>query len=815
MNASIFKDAMVAMPMSQEASSSGIMSGMSFDEGEDQMPERSVRDPEILMNNLRGDMRSVDARYMELAQMVGEQAAMETPEEVLALIQSQLAMQQAPAGIGGLPGAPTPDQLPGGAPAAPPAPAPGPMGQGPAPMPPGGGGGVAPFSQPGETPAPPTPDGLPPVYAAGGQFITNAARGLRDFFLMGADEASTAVKNIPDTARAADAAAGRMLLTPQPTMPRIENARGAGGRFTKEQYVPDEAMDLRYPTLSEGVSQGLRDAVGKYDPRAGAAVAGPASIAAIMQAGDYLNGDPTKSSQPSSWIDVNGVPVEVDPYWGALGPRGMPMEPLAEMPTTKAGSLDMVPPADMDAAAKTPKTAAEMLKAATSDVPLTSPTEDMLVGMQRDAESGKTMADRIKAMAEVAKPKSRAERTKEAYEGLSALYKDVLGDGAQDRKTQALLLLAEAGFKFAGNAKPTMAMALADSLSGVTKGMSALAAQKSERDMKMKLLALQGATEQVAAEDKAAQARALQRAKSLGEMWKIMQKGAQDRQTEYLKADLKSLEGGGNVFKDAGVGLRTVETDKGSFVGFRVDPNDPSVRSAINSPLTNNEANPFVQNAGPADSSMVTDKAERVTIQKRANKLATMAGDVNRLVTSIGSVYGPGAFLSNFANNVIVPVTPFNPDLATAENVTKVNNLLQKLRSALAAAASGDSKLSNQEQEWVSTYLPADAAALFADPEANLKKMQTLATILRNERSVALNQLGFQSDNLVMDVPPLGTQNDPFVWPSDEQGQAVMSGFLANSFENLSNKDATVYVKMPNGSVQPFKASSFARQGAE
>ena len=116
MNQDIMKRAMFAMPLSDKASSSGIMAGMMGQDEEMANQDRNPGDPEILMNNLRGDMRSIDARYMELANMVGEQAAQETPPEVLALIQGQLAMQQAPAGIGGLPGAPTPDQLPGGMP---------------------------------------------------------------------------------------------------------------------------------------------------------------------------------------------------------------------------------------------------------------------------------------------------------------------------------------------------------------------------------------------------------------------------------------------------------------------------------------------------------------------------------------------------------------------------------------------------------------------------------------------------------------------------------------------------------------------------
>jgi hypothetical protein len=73
---------------------------MDEDEG-NQVMERSPRSPEILMNNLRGDMRSMDARVEELADLVGYNAAQETPEEVLMLLQPVLAKQ----GIGGLPAA--------------------------------------------------------------------------------------------------------------------------------------------------------------------------------------------------------------------------------------------------------------------------------------------------------------------------------------------------------------------------------------------------------------------------------------------------------------------------------------------------------------------------------------------------------------------------------------------------------------------------------------------------------------------------------------------------------------------------------------
>jgi hypothetical protein len=129
MKEEILKRAMFAMPLSKEARGSGIMSGFDMedmDEMEDsenaaleEMPPmaRTPQNPEILMNTLRGDMRSVDARYMELAQMVGEEAAMETPPEVLAMLMGQMGAQQG--GIGALPQGQ--EMMPPGASQAPPA----------------------------------------------------------------------------------------------------------------------------------------------------------------------------------------------------------------------------------------------------------------------------------------------------------------------------------------------------------------------------------------------------------------------------------------------------------------------------------------------------------------------------------------------------------------------------------------------------------------------------------------------------------------------------------------------------------------------
>ena len=134
------------------------------------MLDRRPDSPEILMNNLRGDMQSIDSRREELADLVGYNAAMETPDEVLALLQSQMS-----GGIGTLPAGPA-----GPAPMeAPPMPAgmPPDMGaQMPPPMPAGMPPGMPPDM--GAQMPPPMPAGMmPPMNMAAGGIVQRFSEG--------------------------------------------------------------------------------------------------------------------------------------------------------------------------------------------------------------------------------------------------------------------------------------------------------------------------------------------------------------------------------------------------------------------------------------------------------------------------------------------------------------------------------------------------------------------------------------------------------------------------------------------------------------
>lgn len=233
------------MAMDDDVENVGIMQGLmdsmyeddDENEGDDEDPqekmERRPDTPEILMNNLRGDMRSIDARRDELADLVGYQAATETPESVLAMLQPVLA-QQSGGGIGALPQsmpmaqgpqAPMMGEMPGMPPPGMP-PLPTDMGMPPAGMPP-----IPPGA---DMPPPPQQGGIAALAGAGQPPIAMAKGGYVQNFQEGSDEEgvtpaapspSDAAMMFPPEMVAAAQRSSMDLLRQQPTeAPSLEEA---------------------------------------------------------------------------------------------------------------------------------------------------------------------------------------------------------------------------------------------------------------------------------------------------------------------------------------------------------------------------------------------------------------------------------------------------------------------------------------------------------------------------------------------------------------------------------------------------------------
>ena len=774
----ILKRAMFAMPLSKESRNSGIMAGFE-DEMPEEMPEepetdmpqmaRTPQNPEILMNTLRGDMRSTNARVQELAQMVGEQAAQETPPEVLALLQAQLAAPQG--GIGALPQgqqmAPPPMGMPPeGMP---------PMGMPPEGMPPGMEG-AGPFPQGGAEQAPPTPDGMPPITAAAGAFITPFTRAAQ---FMG-DKAA-------QYGPAMNQYLGNLTMRAQPTVQRVTGGsppmplsvqgretlvQGPAGTIAEgvgTRLAPYTTMGpLMSPTFTEGIKMGVQRTAQEY-PRVAEALSrmspalalGTGALSALPFMKD--SSTPMSPEQQASYDDKMAQLSAIDRMPSSTQQAAPPpAAPVAEKPAFKP--MDMAP---------------------------VSPTE-FATQAELDAQAPvKSTQEFIKA---AIKEKTRGERVKEGYAELAPLFQEILGDNKEDMKTNALLLLADAGFKLASSRQPTFAMAASEAASGLPKGFMALIAQSKDRDLKIKSTALSQAFSDVQEQDKYAQQIKM----------KVL-----DGDFRLLLEQIKSGAGGNVITKDGGGGLRIAETKNGSFLGASVDPKDPTVQSAVQSRFTLRDTdNPYVQNRGEAPTAVETEKGERIKLTSTLRSLDNSLRGVDDVKGLFSQLYSPGTWFQDKVNNIFVPVDPtglIRPDLDQEAAKTQMKTMLNGLTKSIASA-NESGRVAVQEQEWARELAEAinNPTGFFQNKELAAKTLNAIEATLRNGRQQVLTQLGYEKNDYVMRTPNTGTKNDPFVVPADKEEQRIMFNFLASSIGKLQDPRATVHLRLPNNTVQQF-----------
>jgi hypothetical protein len=572
-----------------------------------------------------------------------------------------------------------------------------------------------------------------------------------------------------------------MFMTPQGiSQPYLENVRGPGGRYTAEQIA--RGGDLLQPTFTQGIREGVTRLAEQYPRAAQMAlpVAGALGIAAAPKGGAPGSGGSSMMDQiprdtREELIAAGQLPTTIKMDMSTMTQQ-RPGQPATPIPAVR-------PPVEPSAA-----TAAA---AATEPTPATDDlgafiTEKLSAFDKRQKDTG--VADAIK---EPTKEKSKVDRIREARAEYEPLFKEILGDDKESAKINALLLLSEAGLKLAGTRKPTFAMALADAASGLPRGFAAIAAQERELGVKGKMAALQQAIGDVEAQDKYAQSVQLQ-----------MLKG----DYELLKEQAKK---GGQVTEDGGAGLRVVKTKDGSFVGTGIVADDPTVKSAVGSRFTLRDTdNPFVQNRGPAPTSIETDKGERIKLTNTLRSLDNSLSTLDNLKSVYTSAYGPGAWFADKVNNLLVPVDPtglVRPNFDVADASTRISTGMNSILKNIASANDGG-RVAVQEQEWARETAKgvSDPTKFFADKEIAAKQFGSLEAMLRNSRQQVLTQLGYEGNDYVMNTPNIGTKNDPFVIPSDPTQQKTMFTFLGSTIGKLQDPRAVVHVRMPNGTVQQF-----------
>jgi hypothetical protein len=345
-------------------------------------------------------------------------------------------------------------------------------------------------------------------------------------------------------------------------------------------------------------------------------------------------------------------------------------------------------------------------------------------------------------------------------------------------------------------------MALSKAFEGVPRGMAAIAAQERELGLKVKSAALQQAISDVDAQDKYAQA----------------------LQLEMLKGDLAILreqaKKGGNKIEDGGGGLRIVTSPSGSFVGTGIDPQDPTVQSAVGSRFTlRDTSNPFVENRGPAPTTVETDRGERTKLLSTLRSLDNSLSTLDNLKGVYASAYGPNAWFQDKVNNLLVPVLPtaiVKPNFDVADAATRVSTGMNSILKNVASANDGG-RVAVQEQEWARETARgvSDPVKFFADKELAAKQLNSLDAMLRNARQQVLTQLGYEKNDYVMRTPNTGTQSDPFVIPTDPNAQKTMYGFLSGSIGKVQDPQALVYLRMPNGRVDAFSPTQLRSLGQQ
>jgi hypothetical protein len=763
----VFDRAMFKAENKPMKADSGIMQG--FDEEgeipEDEMMEevsqRKPNSPEILMNNLRGDMRSVDARYQELADMVGEDVAMETPPEVLALLQAQLAQQ--PMGIGALPpgqglspppmaaGAPpmpTPDMMGG-------IPQPSAMPQGPeAQMPQGfaGGGiaslgnfseGVAQAGRNGDTVlAHMTPEQHQYLTELGGGATVNPETGLPEHF-MGMQAIPQMMTNIGTRAapllQQANVLAGRALYNPTLSAPTLNQSRTTLGTFGPKVA---EGMELYYPTFTQGIANSrVGQMVAQGADRLAKTPAMAKAGAAVMSipGAAYIS---DKLSNPNLSAANNKPPViPGDPATGWTPPADEVVE--GESTPIDYNNLPVAP-----GAAATVATEAER-------------NNQLIQG----------------ALAK----KTRGERLEDYMSENVPIFEKYLGADKNYNQAQALFVLADMGLRFAQPRKPgeSLASAFARSAQGVPSGLSTIAAAEDQAKRQIKSAALTSGLQALAAEDKA----------------------MADLQKEIIK---KGVSAGEIIPTDLGGGLTTYRKKDGQPAGMRVD--ETITNSFINSRFTpqaikNDKGEvtgfdtPYVRVSPPAQT-INLDKGTRERLAGEVSRQEAALAAIDDAIKEYTGAFGPKAFFSNLKNNVLVPVSPLDPNVMTEQQRTKINMAMNIATKAIART--GDTgNIAVAEQQAAQSILGDKPGTFFSDSEGALKRMMTVRTSLANQRLNTASQLGWLNQEVQLDVPNLGTASDPI--PQDKMSYLKS---MAKTFPN-----GQVYVNI-GGKTTPVLLST-------
>jgi hypothetical protein len=800
-------------------------------EDEDAFANRTPDNPEILANNIRGDIKSLDERYDELAQVLGEKAY-ETPEEVLVYMQSQMPKAQPPQaptpapGQGGI--ASMAQQVPpGGAPRA--APQAGPS------QPPGGIESLV--AQPPQQPVQramgsgPMGEVSDPLASAVENFIDSGGTLEQLVAMAAGDMPVQRAGGSPESGERIDPRfrdpMTRQFFIPEGMQGPIPTAEAGGVRRNmpalERQLVQEEVLDadpsqrasaqpksrpltpeemreslLRKESGSKGLSL-LRD-IGDIaktrfgiDPsvvrqRLSQGLEAFSKIPGVGKFGKMVQGlDKTKAA-----TGAFGVGFGTAALYDYLTPDGedpsMSKHPLvSNIPVP--GKLIKE---ERDFTAQEEErdfTAQEEKRDFTAQEEkrdFTAQEEERDFTSQED---GDIRLNKPQPGASVSKQDNVSGFEKRVRERAD-IYKRLMGDDPDMRKAQAHFILAEAGLALAGAKGRSLGERLSKGLRGVPSAFGALAAEQTQLNRAATTAAIAAIEQQ----DRDAMTIAGQIQKA---MYASSGKGLPRQQQIMARASV--LQQGYGMSPDEAQNMATLMVDGGlntdKFANIR-DPLGNVVRyGPLNKPMSAGDIgyipakNPYARQpqAKPipvlAENDMAKIRDEISQIEKMLTTLQGAKGEISKAV-------GPLNVLTRGITSVTQPlfgdIGPLSADkVSVKRSVDNANKVLQQF------AAINPERVSVYEQQQ-NRRLQIDGDSLFTSPDIEIGKLMGIETYLTNQ----LNSLRYQlnprdTDYRQMDVPNLGSKNDPV--PSN--AYTLLPDYFA------ARPTGTIYIKRPDGST--------------
>jgi hypothetical protein len=542
----------------------------------------------------------------------------------------------------------------------------------------------------------------------GGGATVNPETGLPEHF-MGMQAIPQMMSNVGARAmpylQQANVLAGRALYNPTFSAPTLNQTRTTLGTFGPKVA---EGMDVVYPTFTQGIA----------NSRVGQMVA---------QGAERLAQTPTAMKAGAAIMSIPGAQFISDK--------------LSNPNLSASNNNPPIIPGDPATGWKAPE---EVVEGESTPINYNNlPTAPA-------APAATTEAEKNNQLIQQATKKTRGERLDEYMAENVPIFEKYLGGDKDYNQAQALFVLADMGLKLASTRKPgdSFASAFARSAQGVPAGLSTIAAAEDQAKRQVKSAALTSGLQALAAEDKA----------------------AADLQKEIIK---RGVSAGELIPTDLGGGLTTYRKKDGQPAGMRVD--EAITSSFLNSRFTPQVVKdekgeitgfdtPYVRVSPPAQT-VNLDKTTRERLAGEVSRHEQAMAAIDDAIKEYSGAFGPKSFFSNLKNNVLVPVSPLDPNVMTEQQKTKINMAINIATKAIAKT--GDTgNIAVAEQRAAADILGDKPGTFFSDPETALKRMMTVRTSLANQRLNTASQLGWLNQDVQLDVPNLGTASDPI--PQDK-----------------------------------------------